>query len=158
MVERLIRYPVYLLVLGLLIAGCMSDQIKANQEQLVQQQAQLDQLKQQIIALQNQRPAYSTTPPPPGSCDEAVMHEAARKGGDRFAANDFGHALGYYQDAVTACPKNARAQLNLGRTYEAMGDRTRAIEHYELAAAASASDTDADTAAQARDALSRAQK
>lgn len=140
------------------LAGCASDQIKANQQQLEQQQAQLDQLKQQIVALQNQRPAYSTTVAPPGSCDEAVLHEASRKGGDRFAANDFGHAVGYYQDAVTACPRNGRAQLNLARTYEALGQRVEALDHYKLAAAASGIDADAATSGQAQQALSRLQK
>ena len=86
------------------------------------------------------------------------MHEASRKGGDRFAANDFGHALGYYQDAVAACGKNGRAQLNLARTYEAMGERADALAHYKLAADASGADADAVTASQARDALARLQK
>jgi tetratricopeptide (TPR) repeat protein len=141
-----------------LFTGCLSDEIKANQRQLDQQQAQLEQLKQQIEALQNQHPTYSTTSPVPGGCDETVMHEASRKGGDRFAANDFGHALGYYQDAVAACAKNGRAQLNLARTYEAMGERSDALTHYKLAAEASGADADADTASQARDALARLQK
>ncbi len=147
------------LILGVLVSGCLGDQIKANQEQLAQQQVELDQLKQQIAALQSQPPrTYSAPLPPPGSCDETVMHQATQKGGQLFAANDFGHALGYYQDAVTACPKNGRAQLNLARTYEAMGDRTQAIAHYKLAAEASATDNDTATATQARDALSRLQK
>ncbi len=146
------------IAIALLLAGCLGDEIKSNQRQLDQQQAQLDQLKQQIEALQNQRPAYSTTSPAPGGCDETVMHEASRKGGDRFAANDFGHALGYYQDAVAACGKNGRAQLNLARTYEAMGERADALAHYKLAADASGADADAVTASQARDALARLQK
>ena len=144
------------LAIALLFAGCVGDEIKANQRQLDQQQSQLDQLKQQIEALQNQRPTYSTTAPAPGGCDEAVLHEASRKGGDLFAANDFAHALGYYQDAVAACGKNGRAQVNLARTYEAMGERSDALTHYKLAAAAS--DADADTASQARAALARLQK
>jgi len=160
MLQRTIsRCALFLLGFGLLIAGCMGDQIKQNQEQLAQQQTELDQLKQQIVALQNQpRHGYAAALPPPGSCDETVMHEATQKGGQLFAANDFGHALGYYQDAVTACPKNARAQVNLARTYEAMGDRTQAIAHYKLAADASAADNDTATASQVSDALSRLQK
>ncbi len=146
------------IVIALLFAGCLGDAIKSNQRQLDQQQQQLDQLKQQIEALQNQRPTYSTTAPAPGGCDESVLHEASRQGGDRFAANDFAHALGYYQDAVAACAKNGRAQLNLARTYEAMGERADALTHYKLAADASGADADADTATQAHDALGRLQK
>jgi tetratricopeptide (TPR) repeat protein len=145
--------------MGLLFGtGCLGDAIKANQRQLDQQQTQLDQLKQQIEALQSQRPTYSTTAPAPGGCDESVMHEASRKGGDRFAANDFAHALGYYQDAVAACAKNGRAQLNLARTYEALGERSNALTCYKLAADESGADADADTASEARAALARLQK
>jgi tetratricopeptide (TPR) repeat protein len=142
---------------GLLLSGCFGDQIKANQQQLDQQQTELDQLKQQLAAIQaqNQSPAYPT---PANGCDDAVLHEASRKGGERFAASDFPHALAYYQDAVNACPHNGRAQLNLARAQEAIGERTPALEHYRLAAQASGADTDADTAAQARDALARLQK
>jgi len=147
------------LILGVLLSGCASEQIKQNQQQLAQQQAELDQLKQQIVAVQNQPPrSYAAPLPSPGSCDETVLHQATQKGGQLFAANDFGHALGYYQDAVTACPKNGRAQLNLARTYEAMGDRTQAIAHYKLAADESATDNDTATATQAREALGRLQK
>ena len=146
------------IALTLALAGCLGDEIKANQRQLDQQQAQLDQLKQQIAALQSRRASYSTSAPTPGGCDEMVLHEASRKGGDRFAANDFGHALGYYQDAVAACTKNGRAHLNLARTYEALGEPAEALSHYKMAADASGSDGDADTARQAHDALARLQK
>ncbi|MGH7841632.1 MAG: hypothetical protein ACREQT_08900, partial [Candidatus Binataceae bacterium] len=79
------------------LAGCLGAQIKANQDQLEQQQTQLDQLKQQVAALQTQRAASSGTYPAATACDEAVMREASRKGGERFAAGDFAHALAYYQ-------------------------------------------------------------
>jgi len=139
---------------ALALSGCLGDEIKANQQQLAQQQTELDQLKQQVVAIQAQRPSYSTVASPPDACDTTVMHEATRKGGERFAAGDFAHALGYYQDAVTACPKNAQAQLNLARTYEAIGDRSQALDHYRLAANAGGSD-DAEAVRQAREALTR---
>jgi tetratricopeptide (TPR) repeat protein len=134
----------------------LGDEIKANQDQLAQQQAQLDQLKQEIAALQNQSASNATAYPPANGCDNGVMREASRKGGERFAAGDFSHALAYYQDAVTACPKNATAQLNVARSFEASGDRPEALAHYQLAAAGSRADSDA--ARQARDALARLQK
>jgi tetratricopeptide (TPR) repeat protein len=137
-------------------AGCFGDELKALQNQIVQQQAQLDQNKQQIEALQTQNASSATTHLPPDACDDAVMHEASRKGGDRFAAGDFPHALAYYQDAATACPKDATAQLNLARSFEATGDRPDALAHYRLAAAGGGADS--DTSRQARDALARLQK
>lgn len=138
------------------LAGCFDDAgIETNQRLLQQQQAELDQLKEQVAALKIQRPAYSTVAPPVGGCDTAIMREATRKGGERFAAGDFVHAIGYYQDAVAACPKSAQTQLDLARSYEAIGDHTSAIEHYRLAAEASGAKADADAARQARQALTR---
>ena len=137
------------------VLGCGQDAINQENRQLLeQQQAQLDQLKQQVAALQVQH-SYSTAAPAPGGCDTTVMHEATRKGGERFAAGDFPHALGYYQDAVTACPTSARAQLNVARSYEAIGDRTQALAHYRLAADATGSNVDADAVRQAHDAIAR---
>ncbi len=132
------------------IPGCMSGEIKANQEQLAQQQAELNQLKQEVQALQARASSYQPSPPP-GSCDESVSREASRKGGERFAAGDFGRALAYYQDAVSACPKDSRSQLNLARTYESLGNATAAIEHYRLAEAGA----DDAAAKEAREAISR---
>lgn len=134
--------------------GCGSAAIKANQQQLQQQQAELDQLKQQIQALQNQPPPSTYAAPTPGACDRDLMREAARKGGERFAAGDFARALPYYQDAVSACPQSAVAHLNLARTYEAQHDSTDARAQYQLAADASIDD-DPAIRAQARDALHR---
>jgi tetratricopeptide (TPR) repeat protein len=138
------------------LLGCLDNAgIKTNQRLLQQQQVELDQLKQQVAALKIQRPAYSAAPPPARSCDQAVMREATRKGGERFAAGDFVHAIGYYQDAVTACPQSAKTQLDLARSYEAIGDHASAIEHYRLAERASGANSDADAAKQARQALGR---
>jgi Tfp pilus assembly protein PilF len=119
------------------------------------QQAQLDQLKQQVSALQNQHASASYSTAAPGGCDPAVMAAATRKGGARMAAGDASQALGYYQDAVTACPTSAQAQLNLANTYETIGDRAAAVQHYRLAAGANGSGADAAATQKARQALTR---
>jgi len=62
------------------------------------------------------------------------MAEATRHGGDKLASGDFTHAIGYYQDALTACPNNPRAELNLAHAYEAAGNRSAAIDHFRDAA------------------------
>jgi tetratricopeptide (TPR) repeat protein len=143
------------------LGGCSNDALKANQQQLEQQQGELDQLKKDVAALQAQHPpAYSTAPSNTsntsvaGGCDKAVMQVATRKGGERFAASDFNRALGYYQDALSACPASAQAQLNVARTFEAMGDRDQAIAHYKVASAATGPN-DRDAAREARDAIAR---
>jgi tetratricopeptide (TPR) repeat protein len=136
-------------------AGCLSDAIKEDQRQLDQQKAELEQLKQQVADLKNaQQPSYPTTAPPPGSCDKAVMQVATRHGGEQFAASEFTKALGYYQDAVTACPTSAQGQLNVARAYEALGDREQAMNYYK-SALQSAPSEDAAVAEQARQALAR---
>ena len=145
-------------VIALGLAGCLSDAIKQNQEQIDQQKAELAQLEQQVAALKAaQQPAYSTAPPVAGACDKPVMQTATRRGGERFAAGEFYKALGYYQDAVTACPTSALAELNVARAFEALGDRDQAISYYRRAAAVARADQDADPALadQARRALAR---
>jgi tetratricopeptide (TPR) repeat protein len=159
------RLPAIFAVLILVtpLFGCSGGAAAENQRQLEQQQGELDELKKDVAALQAQQstPSYNTASstsaggnPAPGGCDTAVMHVATRKGGERFAATDFAHALGYYQDALTACPANAQAQLNVARTFEALGDRTQAIAHYKLASEAAGPD-DANAARQAREAIAR---
>lgn len=144
-----------LVVPVLLLSGCGPNATnEENRQVLAQQQAQLDQLKQQVAALQVQH-SYSSVAPAPGGCDTNVMHEATRKGGERFAAGDFPHALGYYQDALTACPASAQAQLNVARSYEAIGDRVEAVTHYRLAAGAAGGGAEADAVRQAREAIAR---
>ena len=142
-------------MIAAVLAGCLQSAIDANQRQLQDQQAQLDQLKQQVSALQNQRASYSTAAPPPGACDTPVRAAATRKGGERMAAGDASRALGYYQDAVTACPTSAAAQLNLANTYESIGDRAEAVQHYRIAAGATGPGADAGATQKAREALSR---
>ncbi|MGH7933929.1 MAG: hypothetical protein ACREQN_12300 [Candidatus Binataceae bacterium] len=159
--RRAKQLPVISVVLVGLIAaifcGCEQGAINENKQLLEQQQTQLDQMKQQLAAVQAQQAsaAYRTATPPPGGCDTAVLKVATRKGGERFGASDFSHALGYYQDAATACPQSAQAQLNLARTYEAIGDREHALPHYRLAASATGAHADAVAVQHARDALAR---
>jgi len=136
------------------LAGCLQGAIDANNRQLAEQQTQLDQLKQQVAALQTSR-SYTTAQPPPGGCDKEVMAAATHKGGARMAAGDTVKALGFYQDAVTACPTSAAAQLNLANTYESIGDRIEAVQHYRRAAAATGTEADAATVSKARQALNR---
>jgi len=144
-------------IMAALLIGCLQSAIDANQRQLQDQQAQLDQLKQQVSALQNQRvsASYSTSATTPGGCDPAVMAAATRKGGDRMAAGDPTKALGYYQDAVAACPTSAQAQLNLANSYEMIGDRAQALQHYRVAASLNGPGADAAATQKAREALTR---
>ena len=142
--------------LASMLSGCSNDAlIKANQQQLEHQQAELDKLTQEVAALQTQPRAPDYAAAAPGSCDRNILSAATRKGGERFAASDFGAALSYYQDALTACPGSAQANVNLARTYEALGDRQQALAHYKIAAAATGADADAAAVRDARLALSR---
>jgi len=152
---KVIPVPVYIIAASLL-AGCFNDALlQANQQQLERQQGELNQIKQEVAMLQTQRPANNYPPPAPGSCDTNIMREATRKGGERFAASDFSAALGYYQDALSACPNSAQANVNLARAYEAVGDRAQAVAHYRSAANAGGSGAEAEAARDARAALSR---
>jgi tetratricopeptide (TPR) repeat protein len=152
---KVIPVIVYLVAASLL-TGCFNDALlQANQQQLERQQNELDQLKQEVAAIQTQRPGYNSPSPPSGSCDPNIMREATRKGGERFAISDFSGALSYYQDALTACPNNAQANVNLARAYEAVGDRAEAVAHYKTAASASGPDADASAVRDARAALTR---
>jgi tetratricopeptide (TPR) repeat protein len=157
MVTRKAATPVAIVLAALVLNGCLQGAINENKQQLEQQQSELSQLQQQVSALQTQRAnaSYSAAPPAPGSCDPAVMNEATHKGGARMAAGEVDKALGYYQDAVSACPTSGEAQLNLANTYESIGDRAEAIAHYRLAASASRSAGGTGTAQKARAALSR---
>lgn len=153
-------YRATLLILGLsltvpMLAGCLGAEIEANRRQLQAQQAELDKLKEEVAALGRQQQQQVSGPAPAGSCDAAVMREATRLGGQRFAASEFTRAVGYYQDALTACPGNAEGELNLARAYEALGELAAALEHYSRASAAAAGAADASIGQQAREALSR---
>jgi len=134
------------------LIGCLQAKLDENTRQLEQQRQELDRLTREVAALQAS--ASSTAPLPPGSCDRDVSSVATRRGGERFAASDFSRALAYYQDALSACPGSAKAELNVARAYEALGQRADAIAHYQ--SVAKGGGEGGDTAAQeARDALSR---
>ena len=132
----------FALGLVLTLGACESATLKANEQQVQQQQAQIEQNQMEIQKMLAQQQSYggasSGSMPAPiasaGGCDKAVMATATRHGGDKLASGDFTHAIGYYQDALTACPNNARAELNLAHAYEAAGNRTAAIDHFRDAA------------------------
>jgi tetratricopeptide (TPR) repeat protein len=134
-------------------AACGNAAIQANEQQVQQQQAQIEKMQEQIAALKSGQ-SFSTAPPTPGACDKAVMAEASRHGGDKMASGDFARAAGYYNDALTACPGNAQAEVNLARAYEALHQSDKAIANYRLAVG---STDPADSAAvqEARQALQR---
>ncbi|HYB92120.1 MAG TPA: tetratricopeptide repeat protein [Candidatus Binataceae bacterium] len=149
---RVILVPLVALI-ACSAAACLQAAIDQNKSLIEQQQAQLQQMQQDIAALRAQQ-SPSAAPVPPGQCDAGVMAKATRSGGEKFAANDFAKALGYYQDALAACPGNPRAELNVARAYEASGNRADAIEHYQRAAA-SGDPSEHDAEEQARAALTR---
>ena len=122
-----------LALLAMFVAACDSAAQKANEAQVTTQQQQIEQMQKEIAELKAQQ-SYQTPQPPPGSCDREVMAQATRQGGEKYAAGDFIKALGYYQDALTACPGDARAELNVGRAYEAEGNRDQAVTYYQMAA------------------------
>lgn len=148
----LLRLLFFLLVAGSL-GGCLGAEIEANARQLQAQQADLDRLKEEIAAIRHTQASYPSAAPA-GTCDTEVMRKATRRGGEAFAGGEFGRALGYYEDALTACPRSAEAELNVARAHEALGERQAAIGHY-AAAENAAGASDASVAKQARDALER---
>jgi tetratricopeptide (TPR) repeat protein len=139
-------------------AGCEGEQIEATKQLVQQQQVQLEQQQQEIEALkvnQNYTPGVAS-PASAGGCDKGIETTASQRGGERFAAGDFSKALGYYQDALAACPTDDKAEVNVARTYEALGDKVSAIRHYRKAADSSGP-TVSDAQEQAKTALVRLQ-
>lgn len=167
--KRIIWPITALAIFVMFAAGCNEAAIKANQQQVQMQQAQIDKMQKEISALKAAQPAPTMAPAPAtassptaassgtkGACDQTVLRTATRRGGDSYSSGDLKRALGYYRDAVTACPGDPSAQLNLARTYEALGNRSQAIDHYRQAAAASGSGSKDQKAIEAaRMALSR---
>ena len=155
-----IRFALALGVFALIGAGCMIEQIDATKQLVQQQQEQLERQQQEIEALKaNQNQSYTpgvAASSAGGGCDKGVETVASQRGGDRFAAGDFSKALGYYQDALSACPTDARAEVNVARTYEALGNKVAAINHYRKAADSSGP-TVSDASEEARAALERMQ-
>ncbi|MGH7865189.1 MAG: hypothetical protein ACREQB_09375, partial [Candidatus Binataceae bacterium] len=111
--------PPLAIVIVLLVAGCISNQIEESRRQIEAQQALIEKQGRDIEQLQSLQTATRRTPVAAlGSCDPSVRDLATSKGGERFAANDFQQALGYYEDALVACPNSPRAEFNVARTYE----------------------------------------
>ena len=138
-------------------SGCGSDQIAATNELVKQQQTQIEQLQQEIDVLKSNQPPYTPgVASRSGGCDRGVEATATKRGGERFAAGDFNKALLYYNDAVTACPTDDRAEVNVARTYEALGNNAAAIKHYRKAAESNGP-TVSDASDQAKAALNRLQ-
>lgn len=136
-------------------AGCSNDANEANQKAVEQNEALIEQTQQEINQVQAQQAYAPPAPLPgtPGSCDKKVMDAATRRAGDSYANGDLTNALAYYDDALTACPGSAKANMNVARTYEAQGNRTAALRYYRAAANANASDP--TSVQDARTALSR---
>src|ERR1700688_1319394 len=109
-VTNLARPTLAALALGMFAfvgSGCMGDQIDATNKLVQQQQEQLEHQQQELEALQsNQNQGYTpgVATSPRGGCDKDVETVASKRGGDKFAAGEFNKALGYYQDALMACP------------------------------------------------------
>jgi len=146
-------------VFALVAVGCMGDQIAATNQLVQQQQEQLERQQQELEALKaNQNAGYTpgVATSGPGGCDKGVESVASQRGGNRFSAGDFSKALGYYQDALEACPNDDRAMVNVARTYEALGNKSTAINYYRKAADSSGP-TVSDASEEARAALERLQ-
>jgi len=141
--------PLALGVLALVCSGCMGDQIDATNKLVQQQQEQLEHQQQELEQLQqNQNQGYApgVASAPHGGCDKQVEATATQRGGDKFAAGDFNKALGYYQDALLACPNDDRAEVNVARAYEALGNKANAINYYRRAADADRNSATVDDA------------
>jgi hypothetical protein len=154
-VTDLARRIIVTLVLGvfaLVGSGC-SDQNDATNKLVQQQQEQLEHQQQeleQLQANQNQNYTPGVASSSRGGCDKDVEMTATHRGGDKFAAGDFNKALGYYQDALLACPNDEKAEVNVARSYEALGNKVAAINIYrKVADSNSATVSDAQDEAKA---------
>jgi tetratricopeptide (TPR) repeat protein len=150
------RAIAWLLLLPLVMAlGCGANAaIQANQRQVEQNEALIEQQQRDIERLKAEQPgAPEPVPGTTGSCDKGVEATATRRGGDAYSSGDMSKALGYYQDALTACPSSSRADMNLARVYETLDNRDAAIRYYR--AAASAKDSDGAKSSDANAALAR---
>src|ERR1700678_2808808 len=146
-------------VLALIGAGCMGDQIDATNKLVQQQQEQIEHQQQeleQLQASQNQSYTPGAASSARGACDKEVETIARQRGGDKFAAGDFNKALGYYQDALMACPNDEQAEVNVARSYEALGNNVAAINLYRKVADSNSA-TVSDAQEEAKAALLRLQ-
>jgi tetratricopeptide (TPR) repeat protein len=156
---RRVLIPLALGCLALAVVGCGDDQEQATQKLVQQQQDQLERQQQEIEAIkanqnQNQNQNQNYTPgvamSSPGGCDKGVESMASQRGGQKFSTGDFNAALGYYQDALAACPNDDRAEVNVARSYEALGNKVSAIKYYRKAAETGGpTETDAEDEAKA---------
>jgi len=160
---RRLLLPLALGCLTLAAVGCGDEQEQATQKLVQQQQDQLERQQQEIEAIkanQNQNQNQNYTPgvamSSPGGCDKGVESMASQRGGEKFSAGDFNAALGYYQDALAACPNDDRADVNVARAYEALGNKVAAIKYYRKAAD-TGGPTETDAEDEARDSLLRLQ-
>jgi len=153
--RRARRWPRFVGLLSLaIVLGCQNAAIENNRRQVEQNQALIQQSQRQIAALQAQQ--QSIPPPAPSKnskCDKDVEATATHRGGDALASGDMTKALGYYQDALTACPSSSKADVNLAHLYETLDNRESAIRYYR--AAASTTDSDGSHAKDAQAALAR---
>jgi tetratricopeptide (TPR) repeat protein len=133
--------------------GCQNAAIEANQRQVQQNQAMIEQSQREIASLKAQQNSPAPSPSKAAACDKTVEASATHRGGDALASGDMTKALGYYQDALTACPSSSKADMNLARVYETLDNRDAAIRYYR--AAASASDSDGKSTKEAQAALGR---
>jgi tetratricopeptide (TPR) repeat protein len=143
----------FAVVLMLSAFGCGNAAIEANRRQVEQNQAMIEQSQRDIEALKAQQNNPPPSPGATGGCDKGVEATATHRGGDALASGDMTKALGYYQDALTACPRSSKADMNLGRVYETLDNREAAIRYYR--AAASPTLSDAGNAHDAEAALAR---
>jgi tetratricopeptide (TPR) repeat protein len=137
------------------VMGCSNDANEENRKAVEQNQALIEETQKEINQVQAQQTYTPPAPVPgtPGSCDKKVMDAATRRAGDSYANGDLSKALAYYNDALTACPGSAKANMNVARTYEAQGNREAALRFYRTAANANTSDP--NSVQDARVALSR---
>jgi tetratricopeptide (TPR) repeat protein len=151
--RRMLHAVVFLLPLTLTL-GCGNAAIEANRHQLEQNQSLIEKQQRDLAMLQAQQ--NSGPPPVPGksgTCDKTVEATATKRGGDAYTSGDMSKALGYYQDALTACPNSSKADMNLARVYETLDNRDAALRYYR--AAANTKDSDGASAGPAQAALTR---
>jgi len=153
---RRLLLPLAIGCIALAVVGCGDEQEQATQKLVQQQQDQLERQQQEIEAIKaNQNQNQNYTPgvamsSSPGGCDKGVESMASQRGGEKFSAQDFNAALGYYQDALAACPNDDRADVNVARAYEALGNKVSAIKYYRKAAETGGpTETDAEDEAKA---------
>jgi len=147
------RAMVFLLPLWLAV-GCGNAAIEANRHQVEQNQTLIEKQQRDLAMLKSQESsAPAPVPGKTGACDKNVEATATKRGGDAYTSGDMSKALGYYQDALTACPSSSKADMNLARVYETLDNRDAAIRYYH--AAAGANDSDGASANDAKAALTR---